>query len=113
MQDNYITIKETALLISWLVGPEIFIGIAGQIICFYLKGIFQSGGALSAYIVIVGSSLVVVVLSVLIWIMFPQLAPDVLAGDGFSRMPFVPAVISALIVYPFFALLIIRTVNKK
>ena len=98
MQDNYINVSETVYLILILVGPWMVFCVICQLVLFNRLGLFKKGNILVVTISSLISSLLVVFMSVLIWIVFPWLAPNVITDHGISRLPFIPAAISSVIV---------------
>lgn len=99
MQENYITASETIYLVAYLVGPWLIICTALQVFLFKYMKVFKKENRLVIYSSLLASILLIVVFSIALWVLFPMLAPNVMTDHGINSMPFIPAVISSLVVF--------------
>ena len=110
---QYLMAGETILLLAILLGPALIIGTAIQ--CFMLSraGLLGAPHRLFSGITLLASACLAGLMTIAIWLQFPELAPDALDPKSSTRYFFIPAFLSAAIVFPFVTMFVLRTRNPR
>lgn len=108
-ESQYLTAGETILLLTILLGPALIGGVAIQ--CFMLNraGLLGAPHRLLSGITLLASVCLAGLMAIAIWLHFPELAPDALNPKSSTRYFFIPAFLSAAIIFPFVTMLVLRT----